>query len=72
MKKLINRETVKKSVKKFLKDERGEFGVKQIAITVAVIVVVGLILSILRGGLLREIVNDVWDFLWTQIKEMMG
>ncbi|HHV29104.1 hypothetical protein [Acetivibrio mesophilus] len=72
MKKAIKKELMKKSIKRFLKDERGEFGVKQIAITVAVIVVVGLILTILQGGLLEGIVNQVWDFLWEQIQNLMG
>ena len=32
---------MKKQVEAFVKDERGEFGIKQIAATVAVIVVIG-------------------------------
>ncbi|GAE86928.1 hypothetical protein [Acetivibrio straminisolvens] len=72
MKKTVNMDLLKNSIKKFVKDERGEFGVKQIAITVAVIVVIGLILSILRNGLLNEMVNTVWEFLWEQIQKLMG
>jgi len=48
MNKKSKKDVLKNSIKKFLKDERGEFGVKQIAYTVAVIVVVGLVLAILR------------------------
>jgi len=43
MNKKSKKDVLKNSIKKFLKDERGEFGVKQIAYTVAVIVVVGLV-----------------------------
>jgi len=61
----------KNSIKKFLKDERGEFGVKQIAYTVAVIVVVGLVLAILRDQM-EGIVTTIWNFLWEKIQDLMG
>jgi len=62
---------LKNSIKKFLKDERGEFGVKQIAYTVAVIVVVGLVLAILRDQM-EGIVTTIWNFLWEKIQDLMG
>lgn len=72
MKKMEKSVFLKNSIHRFLKDERGDFGVKQLAITVAVIVVVGIILSILQGGMLNDMVNTVWDFLWEQIQNLMG
>jgi len=53
-----------------LKDERGEFGVKQIAYTVAVIVVVGLVLAILRTD--GRYSNYYMEFLVEKIQDLMG
>jgi len=65
MNKKSKKDVLKNSIKKFLKDERGEFGVKQIAYTVAVIVVVGLVLAILRDQM-EGIVTTIWNFLWEE------
>ncbi|MCR2803405.1 hypothetical protein [Paenibacillus soyae] len=53
---------MKKQVEAFVKDERGEFGIKQIAATVAVIVVIGLVIGVVRGNI-GEWVGDIWDKL---------
>ncbi|ADU74657.1 MAG TPA: hypothetical protein DEF39_09960 [Hungateiclostridium thermocellum] len=71
MNKKSKKDVLKNSIKKFLKDERGEFGVKQIAYTVAVIVVVGLVLAILRDQM-EGIVTTIWNFLWEKIQDLMG
>ncbi|HOQ01946.1 MAG TPA: hypothetical protein PK604_14265 [Acetivibrio clariflavus] len=71
MNKKSKKDVLKNSIKKFLKDERGEFGVKQIAYTVAVIVVVGLVLVILRDQM-EGIVTTIWNFLWEKIQDLMG
>ncbi|NLU27372.1 MAG: hypothetical protein GXX00_09565 [Hungateiclostridium thermocellum] len=71
MNKKSKKDLLKNSIKKFLKDERGEFGVKQIAYTVAVIVVVGLVLAILRDQM-EGIVTTIWNFLWEKIQDLMG
>ncbi|WP_195571399.1 hypothetical protein [Paenibacillus sp. 1001270B_150601_E10] len=41
-------------------NERGEFGIKQIAITVAVIIIIGVVVSIITGSL-DTWVEDIWD-----------
>jgi len=50
-----------------LKDNRGEFGIKQIAITVAVVIAVGIIVQFLSGGWLTDRVEDVWTWLWEDV-----
>lgn len=58
----------------FWKDESGEIGVKQIAVTVGVIVVVAFIVTMLTGGgLLKTWVADIWDYLFNDlIKDGIG
>lgn len=55
--------------RKLWKDEKGEFGIKQIAGTVAVIVIIGLVVGIVEGSLATW-VSDVWDLFFDEIKEM--
>lgn len=46
----------------FKQDERGEFGIKQIAFTVAIIVIIGFGVTAMRG-LMPGWIEDVWDKL---------
>lgn len=54
-----------------MEEERGDFGVKQIAIVVAVIIVIGFVIAALET-LMPTLVNDVWTFLFGQIKAIGG
>lgn len=69
MKKFKN--SIGEKVKVFIKDEAGEIGIKQIAMTVAIIVVIGAILTLLTGGLLSTWVSELWTFFMTEIKEFL-
>lgn len=68
-----NKELEKNKKRNFWKDETGDIGVKQIAITVAVIVLVAFIVTTLKNNLLQQWITDVWEFLFDDlIKEKMG
>ena len=43
-------------------------GVKQIALIVAGIVVIGAVVVFLTGGWLTETISDVWDWMWSSIQ----
>ena len=60
---------VKNRMKRFLKDQSGDFGVKQIAITVAVIVVIGFIIGVVQGRI-GDWVEQVWDMFLEKIQEL--
>lgn len=55
----------------FWKDESGDFGVKQIAATVAVIVVIGLVITGIKGNL-ETWIDEIWTFFMQIIKQMTG
>ncbi|MED4956079.1 hypothetical protein ABEO75_16760 [Paenibacillus macerans] len=71
MKQVEKQASPKKGIRAFWEDEAGEFGIKQIAATVAVIVIIGLVVSAVRGNLPTWI-NDIWDYFMGLIKEMTG
>ncbi|WP_010248660.1 hypothetical protein [Acetivibrio cellulolyticus] len=50
-----------------LKGNCGEFSVKQIAGTVAVVVIIGFIVQFMTGGWLTARVEDVWNWLWEDV-----
>jgi hypothetical protein len=50
-----------------LKNNRGEFGIKQLAWTVAVVVIIGIIVQFMSGGWLTARVQDVWTWLWEDV-----
>ncbi|MCL2048461.1 MAG: hypothetical protein FWG87_07010 [Defluviitaleaceae bacterium] len=60
---------MKERLSTFINDERGRFGVKELAITVGAIVVIGAIVTWLAGGQLADWVTDVWDAVWTWIQD---
>ena len=60
---------VKNKIRNFLKDQSGDFGIKQIAITVAVIVIIGLIIGVVDGRI-GDWVEQVWDMFLEKIKEL--
>jgi Flp pilus assembly pilin Flp len=50
---------MKEKIKAFLKDERGDFGIKQIAITLGVILIVGASITVINGKM-GTWLNDIW------------
>lgn len=56
---------------RLLKSERGEFGIKQIAITVAVIVLIGLLVTVIDTNL-GTWIGEVWDMLIDKIEDLIG
>jgi hypothetical protein len=62
---------MKSKIKMLLKDERGEFGIKQIALTVAVIVVIGFAITAIQG-LLPGWITQIWTMFIDQIKKLMS
>lgn len=55
--------TLMAKIKAFMKEEKGDFGVKEIAITVAIIIIIGAIVMFITGGFSDTVVQDVWDML---------
>lgn len=62
---------MKSTITAFLKDERGDFGIKQIAITVAVIVIIGFIITGIQG-LMPGWITQIWNMFVDQIKDLMS
>lgn len=62
----------KKPAKKqsFWSEESGDFGIKGIAITVAVIVVIGAVVAIINQNL-NTWVTDVWDMFIKKIDDLI-
>ncbi len=59
--------------KGFWADERGDVGIKQIAVTVGVIILIGVVVNSLKDGTtLSKWVTDVWDFVFQKIKSVFG
>ena len=54
---------VKSRLKRRLQDERGEIGIKQLAITVGVIIIVGAAVIVLKDSI-GDIIESVWDWLF--------
>lgn len=59
------------ALRNLMKEERGDFGVKQIAMVVAVIIVIGFVIAALKT-IMPDVVDDVWEFLFNQIKGIGG
>lgn len=56
---------------RMMSEERGDIGIKQIAITVGVIVIVGLAVSGI-GGMLPTMVQEVFDFFMEKLETITG
>ncbi|MEK5253478.1 hypothetical protein [Paenibacillus odorifer] len=64
------KETMEK-FKGFWADEKGEVGIKQIAMTVGVIILIGVVVtSLSSGSTLADWVGDVWDAVFGKIKDV--
>lgn len=53
------------------KEERGDIGIKQLAITVGVIVIVGAAVIVLKDSI-GDIINDVWEWLFEDVIQKIG
>ena len=61
------------NIRTFLGDERGDFSVKGIAITIGVIVVVGAVVLWLTGdGGIQSMIEDLWEALGGWMEETIG
>jgi len=61
-----------RSARTFIPDERGEFSVKGLAITVGSIVVIGAVVVWLSGGQMTNWIEDVWDALGGWLDTTIG
>lgn len=56
----------------FWKDERGDIGIKQIAITVGIIVIIAFAIGLIKDSFLEGWIKDVWKMFMDAIKDMTG
>ncbi|MBH5320055.1 hypothetical protein I6N90_19825 [Paenibacillus sp. GSMTC-2017] len=61
---------MKSKMQAFIKDERGEFGIKQIAGLVAVLVFIGIIVTTI-SGLLPDWIAYVWGLFTTWVDKQL-
>ncbi|MCI3920620.1 hypothetical protein MO973_10285 [Paenibacillus sp. TRM 82003] len=54
-----------------LADERGAVGIRQIAITVAVIVVIGAAVTLIQDTFLDVWIREIWTLFMTQIRGLI-
>lgn len=66
-----NLQRIKLVTKRFMEDERGEFGIKGIAMTVAAIVVIGLVIGVVQGNL-GAWIAELWTMFIDQIEDLMS
>lgn len=56
-----------------LQDTRGSFGVKEIALAVAAIVVIGAVVVFLTGDFLtEEVIRPIWIWIWERIQDIFN
>ncbi|MDR1687853.1 MAG: hypothetical protein LBS21_04490 [Clostridiales bacterium] len=61
-----------KNALKIINNERGDIGVKQIALAVAAVVVIAFLVSFLTGGWLEERIGEVWTALWDYLQGLFA
>jgi len=61
-----------RSIRAFLGDERGDFSIKGLAITVGAIVVIGAVVMWLSAGQMTSWIEDVWTALGGWLEESIG
>ncbi|MBQ4900175.1 hypothetical protein KB559_15175 [Paenibacillus sp. Marseille-P2973] len=66
-----NPELVKTKKQSLWKDETGDIGVKQIAITVAVIVVIAAVVGLIKDSFLNTWITEIWDKFMGLIDEQI-
>lgn len=62
---------VKTKKQSLWKDETGDIGVKQIAITVAVIVVIAAVVGLIKDSFLNTWITEIWDKFMGLIDEQI-
>ncbi|AWB43137.1 hypothetical protein DCC85_02075 [Paenibacillus sp. CAA11] len=68
---MLKRLKIKLTSREFWKDERGEMGIRGIAITVGVIVFIGIVLAFLRTNA-GNFIQDAWDMMLEKINSITG
>lgn len=53
-------------------NERGEIGVKTVALAVAAVVIIAFVVSMLTGGWLENVIDTVWNYIWENIQGMFS
>ena len=61
-----------RSIRAFIDDERGDFSIKGLAITVGAIVVIGAVVMWLSAGQMTSWIGDVWTALGGWLDESIG
>ncbi|GIP09488.1 MAG: hypothetical protein E7L01_01145 [Paenibacillus macerans] len=69
MKQVEKQASPKKGIRAFWEDETGDIGVKQIAVTVGVIVIIGLIIGAVNDNLATWI-DEVWKYFMKIIQDL--
>ena len=59
-----------KKIGQVLAEEKGSFGIKEIAVTVAVIVVIGFAVSVIEDNM-GGWVSELWDLFLGKIEELI-
>ena len=54
-----------------VKEEKGDIGIKQLAITVGVIVIVGAAVIVLKDSI-GDIINNIWEWLFEDVIKKIG
>ena len=62
---------MKLELNRLVEEERGDIGIKQLAIAVGVIIVIGAVVTALTGEM-DSIVKDVWDWLFDTVQSLTG
>lgn len=60
---------MKEKIGGFWTNQSGEIGIKQIAFTVALIVLIGFVLTLLKGGILQDWIEQIWDMFIELIED---
>lgn len=60
---------IKLELNRLLNEERGDIGIKQLAMTVGVIIIIGVVITVLTTKM-DTFVEDVWKMLTDQLKNL--
>lgn len=76
MKEMLNKLTLmgirmKLEMEKTLHEERGDVGIKQLAMTVGIIIVIGAAVLMLKDNI-GKIIEDVWKWLFEDVIQKIG
>lgn len=60
---------IKLELNRLLNEERGDIGVKQLAVAVGVIILIGVVITVLTDNM-DTFVDDIWKILKEQIEDL--